>query len=202
MKEFFQLEIKRLDVLRGFAWEQPDRYADFLAQTYYYVCHTTRLLAVCASRLDVKREKLHQRFLKHAAEERSHHLLAARDIEALGKSLASYPERPLTSALYEAQYFKAEHVSPTAVFGYILALEGVAVTYGPYIYEAVAHHHGDGAASFVRLHAKEDPDHLESAFEELDKFTAMEVSLVRNNFLFTTDIYRKLVADMAMDTVE
>jgi hypothetical protein len=196
MKDFFQSEIKKLETLRDFPWDNPDAYADFLAQTYYYVCHTTRLLAVCASRLDVTREKLHHRFLKHAAEERSHHLLATRDIEGLGRTLVSFPERPLTAAMYESQYFRAEHVAPTAIFGYILALEGLAVTYGPHIYEAVARYHGDRASSFVKLHANEDPGHLESAFAELDTFSEREISLVQANFRFTTDLYSKVLADI------
>ena len=196
MREFFQTEIQSLAMIREFPWDNQRAYADFLAQTYYYVCHTTRLLAVCASRIGVEREKLHHRFLKHAAEERSHHLLAQRDIQALGTTLTAFPERAITSALYEAQYFRAEHGSPTTIFGYILALEGLAVVYGPDVYRAVSRHHGDTPTSFVKLHANEDPHHLESAFAILETLGAEEVSLIRGNFKFTRDLYRTLLLEI------
>jgi hypothetical protein len=101
MKDFFQAKIRTLEPIRQFPWHEARAYAQFLAQTSYYVCHSTRLLGLCASRIGIEREKLHQRFLKHAVEERIHHLLAARDIEHLGFKLRSMPELPITGALYK-----------------------------------------------------------------------------------------------------
>jgi hypothetical protein len=197
MREFFQTEIQGLSLLRDFPWGNKHAYGDFLAQTYYYVCHTTRLLAVCASRIGVEREKLHHRFLKHAAEERSHHLLAERDLAALGASLRDYPERALTAAMYETQYYRAEHLSPTTIFGYILALEGLAVVYGPSVYAAVNGAFGDEAAAFVKLHANEDPGHLESAFALLATLSPGETEAIQANFKFTRDLYRSLLTEIA-----
>jgi hypothetical protein len=196
VRDFFQTEIQSLSVLRDFPWHSKRAYGDFLAQTYYYVCHTTRLLAVCASRLGVEREKLHHRFLKHAAEERSHHLLAERDLAALGASLGDYPERALTAAMYETQYYRAEHHSPTTIFGYILTLEGLAVVYGPSVYAAVSSAHRDEASSFVRLHANEDPGHLESAFALLETLSPAETAAIQANFKFTRDLYRALLSEV------
>jgi hypothetical protein len=193
MKDFFQSEIRTLASIRQFPWENARAYAQFLAQTYYYVCHTTRLLGLCASRIGVEREKLHHRFLKHAAEERSHHLLAERDISSLGFSLASIPELPLTAALYETQYFRAEHVGPTAIFGYILALEGVGVVYGSYVFETVKKHHGEAPCSFVKLHADEDPGHLDAAFAAVATLTEEEQRVIRDNFRFTCRLYPALL---------
>lgn len=196
MRDFFQTEIQSLGLIREFPWANKRAYADFLAQTYYYVCHTTRLLAVCASRIGVEREKLHHRFLKHAAEERSHHLLAERDVAALGMSLADFPERALTAAMYETQYYRAEHVSPTTIFGYIFALEGVAVVHGPSVYAAVSRSHGDEAAAFVRLHAHEDPSHLDSAFAVIETLSEQEITSIQANFKFTRDLYRALLLEI------
>ena len=196
MKEFFQTEIQSLGVIREFPWDNRKAYADFLAQTYYYVCHTTRLLAVCAARIGVDREKLHHRFLKHAAEERSPHLLAERDVEALGSSLSALPERAVTSALYESQYFRAEHISPTMIFGYIFALEGLAAIHGPYVYESVKQCYGDRAVAFVKLHANDDPGHLERSFAIMDGMSDSEISLIHRNFRFTRDLYLALLREI------
>jgi hypothetical protein len=200
VREFFQTEIQSLSLLRDFPWHNKRAYGDFLAQTYYYVCHTTRLLAVCASRIGVDREKLHHRFLKHAAEERSHHLLAERDLAALGASLDDYPERALTAAMYETQYHRAEHHSPTTIFGYILTLEGLAVVHGPAVYAAVSSAHSDAATSFVKLHTNEDPDHLESAFSLLETLSTAETMAIQANFKLTRDLYRALLSEIIADS--
>jgi hypothetical protein len=189
MKEFFQREIRALDGIRNAPWQDNRFYAQFLAQTYYYVCHTTRLLGLCASRIGVDREKLHHRFLKHAAEERSHHLLAERDLSNLGWSLAQLPELPTTAALYETQYYRVEHLSPTSIFGYILALEGVSVLHGPYIHELVSRHHAH-ATSFVKVHAEDDPSHLDAAFEAVAALPEVETRLIERNLVFSCCLYR------------
>ena len=189
MRDFFQAEIRTLEPIRQFPWHEARAYAQFLAQTYYYVCHTTRLLGLCASRIGIEREKLHHRFLKHAAEERSHHLLAERDVQHLGFTLWSMPELPITSALYETQYYRAEHIGPTAIFGYILALEGLSVVYGRHVYEALTRHHAQEACSFVKLHANEDPTHLDAALAAVNSLTETERGIIKDNFRFTSRLY-------------
>ena len=189
MKDFFEREIRSLDRIRSESWQDPRFYGQFLAQTYYYVCHTTRLLGLCASRIGVDREKLHHRFLKHAAEERSHHLLAERDLGKLGWKLAQLPELPTTATLYETQYYRVEHLSPTSIFGYILALEGLSVLHGPYIHELVSRHHGD-ATSFVKVHAEDDPSHLDAAFEAVSALSDVETRLIEQNLVFSCHLYR------------
>ncbi|MDD9971795.1 MAG: iron-containing redox enzyme family protein [Myxococcales bacterium] len=196
MRDFFQTEIRSFDVVRQFPWTDRRGYADFLAQTYYYVCHTTRLLAVSAARIGVQREKLHHRFLKHAAQERSHHLLAERDLQQLGYRLSSFPERALTASLYESQYYRAEHLCPTMIFGYIFALEGLAAVHGPYVYRTIYDHYGDDCASFVKLHANEDPGHLEATFEIVETLSSEEAARIKDNFLFTRDLYKALLGQI------
>ncbi len=83
MKTFFDSHRGDLDAIRDYPFANPEAYAQFLAQTRHYVVHTTRLLGVTAGRIGEEREKLHNRFMQHAAEERSHHLLADHDLPAL-----------------------------------------------------------------------------------------------------------------------
>jgi hypothetical protein len=192
MREFFEREIRSLDLIREFPWQDRGIYGQFLAQTYYYTSHTTRLLGLCASRIGIEREKLHHRFLRHAAEERSHHLLAERDVRSLGLRLGEMPELPATAALYETQYYRVEHICPTSIFGYILALEGLSVIHGPHIHEVVERCHGD-ASSFVKLHAEDDPAHLDAAFDAVSAFTEAEVKLIERNLVFACGMYRSFL---------
>jgi thiaminase len=189
MKQRILTELARFDRAATVAWDDKATYAEYLAQTYYYVCHSTRLLASAGARFGVDREKLHTRFLKHAAEERSHHVLAERDLAKLGYSLSDFPELPETCAFYETQYYRIEHVSPIAMFGYILALEGSAVIYGPAAYAAAKKAHGDPPTAFLRVHAEEDPSHLDTAFAMIDPLSESEQRLVLDNARFSLALY-------------
>src|SRR3712207_1317678 len=93
--------------VEAYPWKHKASYANALAQTYYYVSHSTRLLAVSASRFALEDEALHRRFAAHMVEEKSHHLLAAHDLKVLGHSLTDFPELPATHAFYESQYYKS-----------------------------------------------------------------------------------------------
>jgi hypothetical protein len=193
-------ELAKFDFARSLDWSNPRLYGQFLAQTYYYVCHSTRLLAASAARIGIEREKLHHRFLKHAAEERSHHVLAERDLTQLGMTLSDFPELATTQALYESQYFRVEHKHPLCLFGYILTLEGVTVLHGPWLYEKTRAAHGDDATGFLRLHAKEDADHLGEGFAMIGTLTEHEQSLVLDNVRFSAALYDVFLRSLARAT--
>lgn len=190
MREFIEANRHEMDVVRAFPFEEPRAYAQFLAQTRHYVVHSTRLLGAAAARIGDDREALHVRFLQHAAEERSHHRLAEHDLRKLGRDLSQYPELPGTQALYQSQYYRVEHQAPTALFGYIFMLEGLSVAHGAWIYDRVVQAHGKEAATFVKLHANEDEDHLEKAFDVVSQLPEDELALIRDNYLFTCALYR------------
>lgn len=190
MEEVLRGELSKYKPAEMVRWEDPRVYAQYLAQTYYYVCHSTRLLGLAAARVGVDQEKLHQRLFKHASEERSHHLLAQHDLKALGYKLEDLPELASTAALYQTQYFQIEYVSAFTLFGYILALEGVAVLHGPAVYERVKKAHGSEAGAFLKLHAEEDPDHLEKALEVVRSIPERDQPAVRQNLRFSCHHYR------------
>ena len=81
-----------------FPWTKRAAYMGWLAQTYYYVRHSTRLLAVAAGRFPHTRQgdTLHLRFGAHIGEEKRHELLCVRDIQALGGSIEAIAEQPTT----------------------------------------------------------------------------------------------------------
>jgi pyrroloquinoline quinone (PQQ) biosynthesis protein C len=192
----FEEEMHALEAIRGLPWKDRSMYAQYLAQTYYYVTHSTRLLACAAARVDASREKLHHRLLKHAAEERSHHLLAERDLTALGLSVADLPELAMTRALYEPQYYRISYKTPAALFGYILALEGVAVTHGPSVYATARASHGDASTAFLRVHAEDDPDHLKEAFAIIASLNESEYAAVIDNFRWSCVMFRSFLSSI------
>lgn len=202
MKDTFSSCMRRLEQgTQEYPWGQREAYADWLAQTYYYVSHSTRLLATAASRfpLDARGSALHQRFAKHIAEEDRHELLAEHDIEALGLTLARFPERDSTRMFYESQYYKVEHQDPIALFGYILPLEAVAATRGRWVLERIDRYFGRAAGTFLRVHAEDDVDHVEKAFAALEGISHAQAALVECNLRQSTTAYLGMLRELRED---
>ncbi|RYF49581.1 MAG: hypothetical protein EOO38_07560 [Cytophagaceae bacterium] len=196
VRDFFQTQIQPVNTaVDGFDFTSKRRYANLCAQTYYYVAHSTRLLARAASNFGVDNERLHVRFAQHMNEEKSHHLLASHDVKALGYSLDDFPELAATSFFYEAQYFKVER-NPFSLFGYILALEGLAVERGKYIYERSREAHGAAACSFIKVHAEDDISHLQTAFSVIESLSAADSEVVRRCFVQAVYGYGQILASI------
>jgi hypothetical protein len=183
--------------LREFPWEDRRAYGDWLAQTYYYVRHSTRLLAAAAARFpfDELGDKLHVRSIAHMAEEKRHELLAAADLRRLDLRLESFPERDATRMFWQSQYYQIERVSPYSLFGYILALEAMSAKHGPAALARVRAAHGQ-ADSFLRLHAEDDVDHVEKAIAMVEQFDHAAIDSVRANLFQSTTAYLGLLRDL------
>ncbi len=181
-----------------FPWEERAAYADWLAQTYYYVRHTTRLIACAAARfpLDERGNSLHHRFATHLGEEKKHEQLAVHDLKQIGAAIADLPEHSSTRMFYESQYYKIEHLGPIVHFGYILPLEGIGPASGKRIVARVTAAHGAKSVSFLRLHSDEDVDHLEKALAMVASVTPTERLLVEDNMRQTTHGYCSMLAEI------
>ncbi|MEQ1875379.1 MAG: iron-containing redox enzyme family protein [Bdellovibrionia bacterium] len=177
-----------------FPWQNPDAYAEWLGQAWYFVRHATRLLSLTASKFDLDRNELHNRFLDHLREERGHDVMLVRDLKALGREVKDFPERPETAALYQVQYYWIEHVDPIAFFGYILCLEGVAVSRGRQIYETVCKVHGEKAGLFLKVHSNEDEEHYAKALKQLSKISEREQKWVLENMALSRGLYANMFA--------
>jgi pyrroloquinoline quinone (PQQ) biosynthesis protein C len=177
------------EVIRTFPWDNKYAYAQFLAQTYYYISHSTRLLAASAARFSQADQSMHKRFLKHTDEENSHELLALRDLQKLGFKIQDFPELPQTKTLYEIQYCKIEHCDPAALMGYILALETMAGHDFSWLKEKATGLYGKECAKFIQVHADEDPDHIEKALKVIQGLSSERLDLIDMNIEQTALCY-------------
>jgi pyrroloquinoline quinone (PQQ) biosynthesis protein C len=179
-----------------FPWTKRAAYMGWLAQTYYYVRHSTRLLAAAAARFPHTRQgdTLHVRFGAHIGEEKRHELLCVRDIQALGGSIEAIAEQPTTRMFYEPQYYKVEHRSPSVLLGYILPLEVIAPQCGARIIEQVAAAFGGKGVNFLKVHASEDVDHVQRALGLLDALSSEERALIEENMQQTALGYVNMLA--------
>lgn len=167
----------------AFPWADADVYARWLEQTYFYVRHSTRLLAAASARFqqDPRGDVLHYRFAAHIREERKHEQLALTDLKRLGHPTEGLIELPATKMFYEPQYYKVNYLGPITLFGYILPLEAVGPECGQQIIDTVTAAHTKRCASFVQVHANEDPDHLEKAFAILEQTSELDRALIVSN---------------------
>jgi hypothetical protein len=178
-----------------FPWNNRNAYANWLAQTFYYVRHSTRLLAAAAARFpyEPRGNTLHHRFAAHMGEENKHELLALHDLKVTGSLIESWPELPATRMFYEPQYFKIEHQDPIALFGYILPLEAIAPLQGNRVAQTVTRAFGPNCASFLNVHAKDDVEHLDAAFAVLSDLDESRRRLIEENIGQTSYAYVTLL---------
>lgn len=165
-------------------------YADWLAQTYYFVCHSTSLLGYALPYL--KNPTLKARFEKHIGEEDRHEFMAKKDLEKLGFSLEDFPEHAETQSLYQSQYYRIQFEGGTTLLGYILFLEGLAVHWGKPVM-ALIETLFKGSTVFVHVHATEDPHHLVEAIESVALLSQHEQELIRRNLRYSRDMYKHML---------
>lgn len=184
---------KMIKSLHEYPWDNELAYAWFLSQTYYYVCHSTRLLAASAARFSQEDQAFHRRFLKHTDEENSHELLALRDLQKLGYKIEDFPELPQTRTFYEIQYFKIEHYDPAAVMGYILALEAAAGHEFPAIKNKLLGLYPKECVKFIQVHADEDPDHVDKALQVVESLDPKRHLMINVNIEQSAIIYTDML---------
>lgn len=181
--------------IQNFPWENRNTYACWLAQTYYFARHTTRLLSLAASKMPLDAQDLHNRFIIHAREEKGHELILLSDLKALNIGNISWPEFHPTALLYQSQYYIIDHENPMIFFGYILGLEALADRFGKLTCEKLENYHGKNATNFIRLHAIEDQKHTKEAIEKINLLPKELSALVATNLERTLLFYSQLLQD-------
>ena len=97
-----------------FPWHHKNYYSEWLAQTYFYVSHTTRMLALATSKFSINEKSFHMKFIELINEEKGHEKLAEFDLKQLGFATSSFAELPETSAIYHALSHLAASNRPPA----------------------------------------------------------------------------------------
>ena len=176
-----------------FPWENKTAYGNWLAQTYYFVRHTTSFLGLTASRFGHWRRDLQYRQIHHLRGEANHDLLLLKDLEVLGLNLEVFPELAETASLYQSQYYFIEHEHPAAHYAYAFFLEGLAATKIELFYGRLERTYSPDAYGFLRVHMIEDRDHFEEGLSALDFLSEPEVDAFRRNLHQTAYLYIQML---------
>ena len=76
--------------------------------------------------------------------------------------------------------------------GYILFIEDMAVGWGRKAYEEIKDLHPNSVL-FLKVHAEEDPQHVENAIGAILKLTVQEQEIIIRNMHFTSQIYGQML---------
>ncbi|HLW57226.1 MAG TPA: iron-containing redox enzyme family protein [Bacteriovoracaceae bacterium] len=188
-----------IDSLRSVSWNNTEIYGDYLAQTYYYVNHSERLLALAAALFSNEDRPLMRRFFKHLKEESAHDQLLIKDIESLGFLIKDFPERAETKMFWETQYYKIEHEDPAALLGYIYFLEDLACDICPELTKLLTPLYGKTAVRFLKLHGEEDPDHVEKAYQQILKLHPDRQRAIAQNYEQSARAYCLMISAIATE---
>lgn len=189
-----------IDAVKAFDWSNKRSYANWTAQTYYMVIHSTRLFAYCAARTPLDNNDFHNRFIAHMLEEKGHENLARTDLKALGYNFSDFPELTSTSAIYQVQYYWVNEVSPNAFFGYLFALEGIAAYAGKFVRMELNKHYTANSGKFVKVHSEDDVQHIGECFDWLAKMSAVEQGHVYKNLVNTVAHYAGFLSEISAST--
>lgn len=184
---------KSKQIIDSLNWENKDFYANYLAQTYYFVCYSTRLLARSISTFSIEEENMYARFVEHIKEENYHEKIAKKDLDLLGYNIKGFEELSYTKTFWESQFFKIDKYGGYALLGYILYLEAVAVRCFDDVYKRLSKSYGDKCTKFVKVHVAEDPSHVEHAKELINSMDTSRKAIIWENFYQTADIYEQIL---------
>jgi len=202
LKDFYSDEmLKTKKVFLGFPWQDPTLYAGWLAQTYNFVCHSTRIVTLAGALFPYDRNEFHLSAIHHANQEKNHEKLLLMDLKQLGYTLKDIPQCHNSSLMFQNQYYWIQNVNPISVYGYYLFLEGVAAEFGPKVYEILKKTYPENTLSFIRVHAEEDPDHIHEHLDKLIHLPNQDHTLIVQNLQQCTTIYLNMLQEIQQNQI-
>lgn len=160
----------RLGVLAFHAPNQAEGrafYAAYLLESYAYVRHTSRILALAASRMEESHVAVRSFLFRHAVAEDRHHHMIVRDLKHLGLTAAD-AENHVPSAACQALvayvYRIAGRENPVGILGDAYFLECMSLTSADDFADKILKlcDLPEKAVSFMRNHGKLDVAHVKS----------------------------------------
>lgn len=201
MNEILNQEIQNtISILAKMKLENQALYANWLAQTYYFVRHSVRLLNLSAGLTPFELQFFHQRAQEHADEEKGHEILAVNDLKSLGYHPSDFKELAATQSLYQCQYYAIQNLHPLSFLGYVLFLETLPVVMGYDLVTQLQNLYGPKAVSFVKVHAQEDPSHVQKLIEVINQLDQRTLSLIKRNLVLSSSLYQNMIRELLVES--
>lgn len=182
--------------IMGLNWESPQTYVSWMAQTYFYVKYSTRLIGLTGAHLPTEFTGLHNSFMDHLLEEKNHDIVMLQNIKALGYSIEDFEASPASSAIYQTQYYWIQHENPIAFYGFLLFLEGISICHGPKILNRVSEAYGKNVNTYWAIHVQADEGHVSGHFKALEKMKDIDHKPILTNMKNTSHFYHKMLEEV------
>ncbi len=194
----FKVQLQKIGkAFSDFPWEDEEAYCAWLAQTYFYVSHTTSMICLSAAKFGPRLPKKFEQALHHLSEERGHDLLLINDLDQLGRTIGEFAELPDTELFYQNQYYMIQNEGPTSHLGYALLLESMCATFGPDVLRRVRKSYGANSITFLDVHVTADQDHSAEGLKVLLDLEPQDATRVIKNMKQTALLYERILGQCA-----
>lgn len=182
--------ISRMEAaLKEMPWQTPEFYAEFLAQTYFYVRNATRVLAKAAYRCNHEEEGLHKKMLQGITEEKNHEIMAINDLREVGYRMEEMQELPSTTAYYQTLLAAIDYDGPYALLGYFVALEGLGAIGAGHVFDSTFAKWGKKGTQFLRVHTRVDQHHFTDGLEFIESLPMEKQLMIEKYVKSSTELY-------------
>jgi hypothetical protein len=190
----FEAKLNEINVaIENFPWEDTEAYAAWLAQQYYLVRHSSRLLGLALSKIDDA--AVRNEYVNHLHGERGHDELLIKDLKTLGRKLEDYPELVSTRVLIHNQYFWLNKATQDSLFGYAQYLEGISVFSVPKVIQRLEAKNCK-ALAFMKVHADSDEIHYPEGFARIHRNKVDWQTEIIPNLEESHALYMKMFEDI------
>lgn len=176
-------------------WHNQKFYESYLAETFKYVTHSCKLLQYSADRLP--EGELKNCLIQHIEEEKGHEYLALKDLKGFGKKPEDFAELKSTHSIYNDMYEELDEIDPVApLIGYAMALEGLSAMIAIDVAKIVDENHGEGKASFLKLHGEVDQEHIKESMDILALLEDKQLPIVKDSIRKSCERYSSFMDEI------
>lgn len=199
IRELFENTVQQAaQQIRSLPWENRQFYENWLAQQFFLVQHTPRLLCAYALRVPLDNRSDFSEIMHHLKEENGHDLWLLNDLEKMGTSPKNFKPLPSSQALIKSQYYQIQHDDPTSLCGYSQFLEYLSAVVAGELSSRVEKSFGKNTAVFLKGHASVDVEHSEDGWKMLARLNPEQNAKVIENLNMTAKLYLRMFDEIAM----
>lgn len=203
MKNILQTQLDKIEqTYKNINFEDKQVYAEWLAQSYFFVRHSTRLLNLSSGLTPFELNFYHLRANDHAREEKNHEKMLIMDLKELDFSIDKFEESPIIKAFYQSQYYTIEHIHPLGFIGYIYLLESLPLGLGKTLLKRIENVYGKKGTTFLRVHTQEDEDHIQSLLKLIEALPKEVVKAIEQNLILSGTLYNSFFQELSFLTAE
>ena len=184
-------------------------YLSYLTETFHMVCHTPRMLALAAARLNESRRALRDWFIEQAGEEANHDLFCIKDVTNLGFNPDEvFARKPMSGSwgLVTQNYFMATYGRPESILGVASLTEGLGASLAGSIADTLNTDYRlpPNVTTFLKSHSGFDAKHLEDCKCAINNLvsTNEEIEAIIHGRRMTIIYYAQMFTDILAHPVQ